>query len=104
MPFFYSSFDHQNWCYTSALFDNISQGFLNNQIHLSNEDIYNVWYRGFIANVNLNNPDKSRTILQKLIELYRNNRDIPFQNGREQFIQKSTELGYTELVDSIGSL
>jgi hypothetical protein len=104
MPFFYSSFDRQNWSYTSALFDNISQGFLNNQIHLSNEDIYNVWYRGFISNANLGRPEKSRIILENLIELYKNNRDIPFQNGRDQFIEKSNEFGHTDVVDSINSL
>jgi hypothetical protein len=104
MPFFYSSFDRQNWSYTSALFDNISQGFLNNQIHLSNEDIYNVWYRGFISNANLGRPEKSRIILENLIELYKNNRDIPFQNGRDQFIEKSNEFGHADVVDSINSL
>jgi hypothetical protein len=100
MPFFYSSFDHQNWPYVSALFENISRGSLNGEIHLSNEDIFNVWYKGYIANYHL--PDKSekcKNILEKIVELYKINREIPIQNGIDHLREMASTMGH--IVESL---
>jgi hypothetical protein len=104
MQFFCVSVGRQNKSYIAAGFDNISRGFLNKQINLSNDDIYNIWYQGYIAYFDLGRQDKCHFILQNLIELYKSNREIPFQKGIDQFREKAVILGHTDILELLDSL
>jgi hypothetical protein len=96
LPFLYAAISRENHPFIAALSENIRRGFLNNQFYLTSGEIQTVWFRGFVSNYFLGQHDKCKEILTELIELHKQNPEIPIQNGREAMFEMARIMGFPQ--------
>lgn len=89
IPFFCIANGRQNWPFVASLSENIRRGVLSNQFWLSPEDMYTVWFRGFVANYHLCMTSKTNSrehydalmeISNQFIELQKTHH-VPIERG-----------------------
>lgn len=74
--FLNKSFQEGNHYFTWKVAENLRKGVLQNSIHPSIEQIYNIWYYNYVANFWLGNREYCKTILYELYGLGSRNEDL----------------------------
>lgn len=69
LRFLEESFQKGSHFYTSKITESIRIGYLKGEFNLSNKEVYDVWYYGYVSNYWLNKKEKCKNLLEELYEI-----------------------------------